>query len=66
MTRYMEERSLAAVAIFVTAVAEVYGWSVPFNTARSGLVFAAGRPKKKAEGLLEQFREIMVVDSWDQ
>ncbi len=64
--RYMEEQRLAAVAVFISAVGDVYGWRVPFNTLRSGLVYAAGYRTPKVLHLLRQLGEIMVVDSGGQ
>ena len=61
--RYLDDQRLAAVAVYISAVADIYGWSVPFNTVRYGLVYAAGRPTQVVGALLEQFRELMVVDN---
>lgn len=60
--RYMAQQRLAAVAVFISAVGDVYGWRVPFNTIRSGLVYVAGPRTPAVEHLLGQLRDIMVID----
>lgn len=59
--RYLNQRRLAAVAVCISGVGEIHGWSVPFNTVRSTLIYAASAPTKIAAHLVGQLNEILAV-----
>jgi hypothetical protein len=59
MDRYLNQQRLGAVVVCISGVGDIHGWSVPFNTVRSTLVYAAGAPTKIARSLVGQFNGIL-------